>query len=289
MKSTYLPVFSSSNMPDGSPLTFAGERDGDELVDGELAADGAHVGEVRNGIIRFKGCVDRPGQLKDLREKWVPHNWANEIRAGKNSPLKELCDELALLASNGLLILEVAAGPGGGNLTRVLHRWPNAAVIVNDISPTPLEAWRDFLAERQIGENVSFAAFDATKMPIRSNSLDVVSSAVGFTSITPGRDAIREARRVLKPGGCIIACDFFLARDGLRKLPPEMQRRIAEGTAVRGLVESLEAEGLSVEWHERGHSRDLSPDEGGWPAEAAKHGVTLTVTLECVKARKPIA
>ncbi len=287
MKSTYLSIFCAPDSPDGPPLTFVGKRDGDELLDGKLLADGAQVGKVINGILRFvEPDVSPPVALEDMRKRWVPFNWKNEIEHASRFLRSDLCNALASVGSSGGLILEVGAGPGGGNLAPLLHRCPDASVIVNDISAAVLDAWREFLAGRETGKNACFAAFDARKTPIRSESVDAVSNSGGFVNIARGQQAVREACRVLKPGGGIFSMEHLLERDGLSRLPKEMQDELLREVGGTGVAGLLQNEGLILELHRMFGGRELVPPSDGVAIAPAKHGVKLRVRSEYVIARK---
>ncbi len=129
----------------------------------------------------------------------------------------KLC-EIALTA--GGLVLEIAAGPDGGNLSPLLHMSPSLPIIVNDIEPRVLELWHDYLAEVLPQNKVWFAAFDAAFMPLRDNAVACASSCGGLGSIAGNRDsAICETFRVVRPGGYLIALEMAFTEETLRSLP----------------------------------------------------------------------
>ena len=113
---------------------------------------------------------------KLINEDWIQHNWQNEYEDSLHGIRKESCDCLASV--NGP-ILEIAAGPGGGNFTVVLQRNPDSLVIVNDISKKVLELWKQFLCKTQDYPNVVLAAFDARPNVMKNTSIEAVSSMAG--------------------------------------------------------------------------------------------------------------
>ncbi len=245
---------------------------------------------IRDAIAVFPSADEQVGDrskwIDDARrENWMPNNWNGNYDHSQQQGRKRLCDELANV--NGP-ILEVAAGPGGGNLSPVLRRNPNASILVTDIVPQILELWQAFLLEKALGQNVSFAAFDAKEMPIRDNSIAAVSSAGGFDNIANHDLAIREAVRVLLPGGRLFAFEFAFDLSDIARLPLSMRDSMATESpaTVRGWRSLLEDAGLRLDWHETTAGRDLVPEEGGLPNEAAKHGVTLRVRYEYFIASK---
>jgi len=299
MKITHLHMFFAPGSSEDATLTFAGKRDGEKLLDGKLLAGGAEVARVQNGIAIFVESSNwPPAEIQKLRDmKAIPNNWKGQSRSvnwkGKSRPpikehAKSFHDALDSVATSGGYILDVASGPGGGVATAILSRNPDANIIMNDLSAAVLELWREFLAERSIGDNICFAAFDAATMPIRTGTMHAISNMGGFSNIgDKDHDAIREACRVLKPGGRVFSFELVLEPDSLAELPDPMRSRRAAQVIARGMAPFLEAEGLTVESKHNVGGRELVPEEGGLPTRAARHGVTLRVTFELLTARKP--
>lgn len=187
------------------------------------------------------------------------------------------------------MILELAAGPGGGYLSGILHRRPEARLIANDTSRAILGRWREFLAEQEAGRNACFAAFDARQAALRDGCVAAVSGVGAFGSIG-GREIFAEAFRVLTPGGPLHTSDHIVDPDDWQRLPEEFRARW-EGDMpgmIEGTLGLLAAAGFQTESRQVAGGRALDPDEGGLPNEAAKHGVTLHVVNEYIAARKPV-
>jgi len=299
MKLSHLPLFFAPGLSEGVELTFDGKRNGDRLLDGRLLARGAEIGKVENGVAIFVEPSNwPPAEIQKLRDmNAIPNNWNGQSRSvnwkGQSSPpsaepAKSFHDALDSVATSGGYILDVASGPGGGVAAAVLSRNPDANIIMNDISAPVLELWREFLAERGIGDNICFAAFDASNMPVRTGTMDAIANMGGFGNIgDKDHDAIREACRVLKPGGRVFSFELVLEPESLQKLPDPMRTRHAAQVSGHGMAPFLEAEGLTVESKHNVGGRELVPEEGGLPTRAARHGVTLRVAYELLIARKP--
>ena len=87
-------------------------------------------------------------------------------------------------------------------------------VPVVDICPT---------FSRQI--QIYYAAFDFCNMPFKDNSIDIISDGGGIGNCEGVKGkALKEAFRVLKPGGKLIAATGFVTREILAVLPEEAQR-----------------------------------------------------------------
>lgn len=128
------------------------------------------------------------------------------------------------IASCDGIILEIGAGPGGGFMPYVLKANPNATVIINDLSPTVVSEWKKILDKALDSPNIHYAVFDFCHMPFKDNSIDAVSDGGGIGNCEGDKaQALREAYRVLKPGGKLITSTGFVNKETLSLLPEEVQ------------------------------------------------------------------
>jgi len=286
MKAHDLSIFCA---PGGGPsLSFAGDRVADELLNGTLTVGDEQIGRVVDGIISFVSePVNWPAaDIAQLRAKrQIEHSWENEIYHAAEVPTRlAFCEELA--ATDGL-ILEVAAGPGGGNVAPVLSRNPSARIIVNDVSLAVLQLWQEFLRARCLGSELCLAAFDARRMPITSESVAGVSGALGFSSVS-GLDVFRETYRILQPDGVVFSDEMVVEPDDWARMPSDRRTEweASMPSLTLGAGPLLAQHGFEVVSREFVPGRELVPDEGGLPRDAADHGVTLHIVWEYVRARK---
>lgn len=114
-------------------------------------------------------------------------------------------------------ILDVAGGTGDIAFRMLEHSSkqnanPNVHVTISDINPDMLQVGRqrslDLSASHQ--SSLSFLEANAEALPssIPDNSLDLYTVAFGIRNFTNMPAALREAHRVLKPGG-VFACMEF--------------------------------------------------------------------------------
>ena len=102
-------------------------------------------------------------------------------------------------------VLEI--GCGNGELTSVLAQRSRFVAVV-DTSTRALEATRAACAAQGFG-NVDFLEGDARRLPIESGSFDVVYIHMLLHHVISAQQVLAEARRVLKPGGCVVVTEIM--------------------------------------------------------------------------------
>jgi len=103
-------------------------------------------------------------------------------------------------------LLDLAGGTGDisfGWLAR-----GGGPVLLSDINEAMLRVGRDRSVARGLVSGLSFLVADAEKLPIPDRSVDRVSMAFGLRNCTDKPAVLREARRVLKPGGRFMCLEF---------------------------------------------------------------------------------
>jgi ubiquinone/menaquinone biosynthesis C-methylase UbiE len=96
-------------------------------------------------------------------------------------------------------------GCGTGVLTRVLARWTNVASAVG-VDPAPALLGNARAAAVDI-PNVTFEEGDARSLPFESATFDIVTADSILSHVPGAEQAIAEAFRVLRAGGCLAAFD----------------------------------------------------------------------------------
>jgi len=169
----------------------------------------------------------------------------------------------------------------------VLHENPQAKILMNDLGLGLLQEWQRFLKSREIN-NVSFALFDARKMPLKSDLIDIISEIGGFSEIRGSIEAIREVYRVLKPDGTLFSIDGVIDKADLFKLPKKIRMKWynLNPHSFEGFLDAYKSVGFKVVSHNFLAKTDMSPQEGDLPKEAYKYGVKLHAKVYCTEATK---
>ncbi|HTZ78787.1 MAG TPA: bifunctional demethylmenaquinone methyltransferase/2-methoxy-6-polyprenyl-1,4-benzoquinol methylase UbiE [Stellaceae bacterium] len=195
------------------------------------------LGEKRHLVRRvFEAVAPRYDLMNDLMSGGVHRLWkAEAIRWLNPRP--------------GQTLLDVAGGTGD-----IAERFLNAAgtgasAFLCDINRAMLETGRDRAIDRGRVADIYWICGDAEALPIKSASVDAVTIAFGLRNVTRIDAALREMRRVLKPGGRFLCLEFshvsepMLARFydlySFNVLPRLGQMVAGDREAYQYLVESI--------------------------------------------------
>ena len=146
----------------------------------------------------------------------------------------------------GQRVLDIAGGSGDISRLFLDKVGKSGQVILTDINNAMLRVGRDRLLDE--GKPTPTAQCDAEKLPFPDNYFDCVSIAFGLRNVTHKDAALREMRRVLKPGGRVIVLEFSKVARPLEKaydlysfkLLPKMGELIAnDADSYRYLAESI--------------------------------------------------
>jgi demethylmenaquinone methyltransferase/2-methoxy-6-polyprenyl-1,4-benzoquinol methylase len=116
----------------------------------------------------------------------------------------------ALAPSPHRRLLDLAGGTGD-----ISFGWLAAGggpAILSDINAAMLGVGRDRAAARGFAAALTFLVADAECLPLPDRTVDTVSIAFGLRNCTDKPAVLREARRVLRPGGRFLCLEFSRLR-----------------------------------------------------------------------------
>jgi demethylmenaquinone methyltransferase/2-methoxy-6-polyprenyl-1,4-benzoquinol methylase len=142
--------------------------------------------------------------------------------------------------SRGQKVLDLAAGTA---VSTIGLAESGAWCVAADFSLGMLDRGRD--------RPVPKVAADALCLPFRDGVFDAVTVSFGLHNMSDTIAALAEARRVVRPGGCLVVCEFsrpvfrpfrFVYLNYLMRALPAIARRVSSNPeAYRYLAESIRA------------------------------------------------
>lgn len=106
----------------------------------------------------------------------------------------------AVQARPGLHILDLASGAGQPAISLARAVAPDGRVTAADMSPGMLGVAQEFAGRERVS-NITFRQADGENLPFRDEEFDGVTCRFGVMFFPDPVRALRECRRVLKPGG----------------------------------------------------------------------------------------
>ncbi len=148
----------------------------------------------------------------------------------------------------GQRLLDVAGGTGDVSF-RFLNRAGRGHATVCDMTENMLIEGSRRAEAGAMADSLDWVVGDAMALPFESNSFDVYTISFGIRNVTRIPDALREAYRVLRPGGRLMVLEFSqIPNDLMQKaydlysfnVIPKMGQMIAgDADSYQYLVESI--------------------------------------------------
>jgi demethylmenaquinone methyltransferase/2-methoxy-6-polyprenyl-1,4-benzoquinol methylase len=159
------------------------------------------VGEgEKQGLVNdvFSKVAERYDQMNDLMSGGLHRLWKDDLVAMLNPPR----------GTAAFSHLDVAGGTGDVAFRIIRAGGPNVRVTVADISPEMVGEGRKRTAADGLLERCAFSVGNAEKLAFPDKSFDGYTIAFGIRNVTHIDQALREAYRVLKPGGRFLCLEF---------------------------------------------------------------------------------
>lgn len=184
-------------------------------------------------------------------------------RMDHTGPNRAFVERLAELGARGRM-LDIGTGPGHIPLL-VCDRIASAQVVGIDLASTMLERADRHRSASPYRDRIELCLADAKRLDFPDNAFDAVFSNTILHHIPDPLPFLVEARRVLRPGGCLLVRDLWR---------PESPERASELVALHtGGASAYQAELFRASLH-----ASLTPDELRSLADAAGlHDAEVTI------------
>ena len=151
------------------------------------------------------GAADPEALRAEIYERWerAASGWGRRAERVREfgSPVSAWMLEHAQLEP-GLRVLELAAGPGDTGFLAAERIRPEGTLISTDVAEPMLDIARARAAEMRL-ENVEFKRIELDWIDLETASVDRILCKWGLMFSVDPETSLREARRVLRPGGRI--------------------------------------------------------------------------------------
>jgi demethylmenaquinone methyltransferase/2-methoxy-6-polyprenyl-1,4-benzoquinol methylase len=151
----------------------------------------------KGGLVRrvFDSVAPRYDLMNDLMSAGVHRLWKSAMIDVANP-------------RPGERFLDVAGGTGDIAFRIARRQGERVDVTVCDINAAMLAVGRERAINRGLVKGLIWTTGDAEKLPFPDRSFDGFTIAFGLRNVTDIDQALREARRVLKPGGRFLCLEF---------------------------------------------------------------------------------
>ncbi|KAB7622717.1 bifunctional demethylmenaquinone methyltransferase/2-methoxy-6-polyprenyl-1,4-benzoquinol methylase UbiE [Alkalilimnicola sp. S0819] len=108
----------------------------------------------------------------------------------------------------GMRVLDLASGTGDLAEKMLRRVGEGGQVVMSDINEAMLDQGRRRMIDRGRVGNVEYVLANAEDLPLPSAHFDRVTIGFGLRNVTDKLKALKEMRRVLKPGGMALVLEF---------------------------------------------------------------------------------
>lgn len=229
-------------------------RDDDEITEGVAISESGTRFPIHNGIIdlSYPPTLAEPdararsfyeGRVEDY-DRYL-HLTFDTFGEDENAVREAMVDRLHLRPNS--TVLEVGAGSGRDS-AHIVQRIPNGEFIGTDISPSMLSACKARLSGSDVRYELAVA--NASYLPFPDNSFDALFQFGGVGEFSDIARFFREAVRVVRPGGRVVAGDEsmpeWLRHTEFSKLLTFTNPQYSAPLPLQHLP--IEARGVQLQW-----------------------------------------
>lgn len=152
--------------------------------------------EEKTGLVRgvFDSVADKYDLMNDLMSGGLHRLWKDRL--------------IRQIRPRGSIDCLDVAGGTGDIAFRIKNAAPQSKIKVFDLNPHMLSVGQDRAVDRGYLKDFEWVTGNAEKLPFPDESFDVYTIAFGLRNVTHIDTALKEAARVLKPGGRFFCLEF---------------------------------------------------------------------------------
>ncbi|MEN9225897.1 MAG: bifunctional demethylmenaquinone methyltransferase/2-methoxy-6-polyprenyl-1,4-benzoquinol methylase UbiE [Thermostichus sp. HHBFW_bins_43] len=153
--------------------------------------------------------VEHPEQIRELFDRIAPHY--DQLNQSLSLGLHRVWKRMAVRwsgATQGDQVLDLCCGTGDLALQLARRVGRNGRVVGLDFSAAMLSIAQSRGAQHPPACSLEWILGDALNLPFAEQSFDAITMGYGLRNVTDIPRALREMRRVLKPGGRAAILDF---------------------------------------------------------------------------------
>jgi tocopherol O-methyltransferase len=162
-----------------------------------------------------------------------------------NSAILNINRKIAEIASITAKDKVLDAGCGVGGTAIWLAENINCYSVGVTIVPWQYEKGQDLIIQKQLSDKVKIIIGDYADTGLDSNSFTVV---IGLESIVHAEDkltVVREAYRLLKPGGRLVVCEYMLTNDRMSMFDTNLIKEWLDGWSMPSLLSQKQYEDIA--------------------------------------------
>jgi demethylmenaquinone methyltransferase / 2-methoxy-6-polyprenyl-1,4-benzoquinol methylase len=156
--------------------------------------------DQRQGLVNdvFATVADRYDLMNDLMSGGLHRLWKRDFVGDLNPPR----------GTQPFALLDVAGGTGDIALRYAAIGGLKTRATICDISPEMLNVGRKRIADANLSDRITCIEGNAEHLPFDDKSFDAYTIAFGIRNVTHIDTALKEAHRILKPGGRFLCLEF---------------------------------------------------------------------------------